>query len=267
MHQQYQMDCLLQAELSSPIDCWLKIDTGMHRLGISVDDVDVYFDKLEMCFNVADVFLMSHFSQSDDTININNYNQLVSFLNVSNNKNAVCSMANSAAIMRLPKSHFDVVRPGIMLYGSSPFKETTAVEPGLQAVMQFESMLIDIKQVKAGESIGYGSTFTCEKNTLVGVVAAGYGDGYPRSLSGNGADVLIAGQRCPLLGRVTMDQIMVDVTDLEPCPEAGDDVVLIGGEITAAEVAEKAGTIVWEILTGITQRVVRIYKIRSRVRS
>lgn len=245
VHQQYQMECLLAAKLSSPIDCWLKVDTGMHRLGIHVDDVDVYFDKLKMCFNVADVFLMSHFSQSDDTVNIINYNQLVSFINVNNRNSAVCSMANSAAIMRLPKSHFDIVRPGIMLYGSSPFKETTATELGLQAVMQFESMLIDKKEVKTGESIGYGSTFTCEKDTLVGVVAAGYGDGYSRHAK-NGTPVWINNIRCNLIGRVSMDSLCIDLTGVSA--ELGDRVVLWGDELSVDEVARSCDSISYELL-------------------
>ncbi|MCK5394854.1 MAG: alanine racemase [Gammaproteobacteria bacterium] len=245
VHQQFQLDCLLEAKLASAIDCWLKIDTGMHRLGIQVDEVDAYYAQLSMCFNVADVFLMTHFSHSDVTVNINNYNQLSSFINVINNVDVSCSMANSAAIMRLPKSHFDVVRPGIMLYGASPFKDVTAAELGLQPVMQFESMLIDIKVVKAGESIGYSSTFTCDKDITVGVVAAGYGDGYSRHAK-SGTPVWLNDKCCDLIGRVSMDSLCIDLTGVDA--KIGDRVVLWGDELSVDEVARSCDSIAYELL-------------------
>ena len=245
VHQQWQLDCLLEAKLDSPIDCWLKIDTGMHRLGIKVDEVSAYYNQLKVCFNVAEVFLMTHFSNSDDTVNINNYNQLSCFIKSTSNIEEDCSMSNSAAIMRLTKSHFDVVRPGIMLYGSSPFDGVSAAELGLSAVMQFESILIDIKEVKAGESIGYGSTFTCEKDTLVGVVAAGYGDGYSRHAK-SGTPVWLNEVRCPLVGRVSMDSLCVDLTGVTA--SIGDRVVLWGDELSVDEVASSCDTISYELL-------------------
>ena len=140
-------------------------------------------------------------------------------------------MANSAAIMRLPKSHFEIVRPGIMLYGSSPFADVSAADLGLQAVMQFESILIYIKVVKAGESIGYGSTYTADNDITMGVVAAGYGDGYPRHAR-NGTPVWINHQRCALLGRVSMDSLCIDLTGMDA--GIGDRVVLWGEELSVA---------------------------------
>ena len=154
-------------------------------------------------------------------------------------------MANSAAIMRLPKSHFDIVRPGIMLYGSSPFKETTATELGLKPVMQFESMLIDIKEVKEGEAIGYGGTFTCEKDTLIGVVAAGYGDGYSRHAK-NGTPVWLNNLCCDLIGRVSMDSLCIDLTGVNA--EIGDRVVLWGEELSVDDVARSCDSIAYELL-------------------
>jgi len=245
IHNSFQLDCLLEIKVSSPIDCWLKVDTGMNRLGVQVEEVDAYYGQLKMCFNVADVFLMTHFSHSNDTVNIINYNQLTSFINVTSNNDSNASMANSAAIMRLPKSHFDIVRPGIMLYGSSPFKETSAAELGLKPVMQFESVLIDIKTVKAGESIGYGSAFTCEQDTRVGVVAAGYGDGYSRHAK-TGTPVWINKTCCNLLGRVSMDSLCIDLTDVDVT--LGDRVVLWGEELSVDEVARSCDTISYELL-------------------
>ena len=245
IHQQSQLDCLLEHSIPTPIDSWLKVDTGMHRLGISTDRADDSFGQLRNCSNVNRVFMMTHFANADEPDNTLNNNQLNSFLNVTNDIEVECSMANSAAIMRLPKSHFEVVRPGIMLYGSSPFYDVTAAELGLQPVMQFESMLIDIKPVKAGESIGYGGTFTCNKDTSVGVVAAGYGDGYPRHAK-NGTAVWLNNNNCDLLGRVSMDSLCIDLTGVDA--KIGDRVVLWGDELSVDEVAHSSGSIAYELL-------------------
>lgn len=245
IHQQAQLTCLLDHRLSSPIDCWLKVDTGMHRLGIQPERVDAFFGQLKNCSNVADVFLMSHFACADEIDKINNNNQIESFIKVTNDIDVKCSMANSAAVMRLPKSHFEVVRPGIMLYGSSPFAGVPAQELGLQAVMQFESILLDVKQVRAGESIGYGASYTCETDMTVGIVAAGYGDGYPRHAV-NGTPVWINDHVCDLLGRVSMDSLCIDLRAVDAT--IGDRVVLWGQELSVDQVAQCSGTIAYELL-------------------
>ncbi len=245
VHQQSQLDCLLGHSISTPINCWIKVDTGMHRLGIPVEKADDYFGKLRNCSNVARVYMMTHFANADTPDNILNNIQLDNFLKVTNDIDVNCSMANSAAIMRLPKSHFEVVRPGIMLYGSSPFDDITATELGLQPVMQFESMLIDIKLVKAGETIGYGSTFTCDKDMSVGIVAAGYGDGYPRHAQ-NGTPVWVNNQCCELLGRVSMDSLCIDLSGVDA--KTGDRVVLWGDELSVDRIACSSGSISYELL-------------------
>jgi alanine racemase len=245
IHQRLQLEMLLQHKLTTAIDAWIKVDTGMHRLGIAVSDADLFFGQLRNCSHVNDVYLMSHFANADDVDNELNINQLESFIKVTNDIDVNCSMANSAAIMRLPKSHFEIVRPGIMLYGSSPFTDVSAAELNLQAVMQFESMLIDIKQVSAGEAIGYGSTFCCEKDLTVGIVAAGYGDGYPRHAR-NGTPVWLNNQCCDLLGRVSMDSICIDLSVVEA--NIGDRVVLWGKELSVDEVASASDTIAYELL-------------------
>ncbi len=245
VHQPLQLNLLAQSHLKKPINAWLKVDTGMHRLGITVAEVDEYFGQLRNSSNIAGVFVMSHFANSDEVDNELNNKQLSGFVNVTNDIDVSCSMANSAAIMCLPKSHFEVVRPGIMLYGSSPFLDVSASELGLQPVMQFESSLLDIKTIKAGESIGYGSTYQCQSDTRIGIVSAGYGDGYPRHAS-NKTQVWINGRTCSLLGRVSMDSLCIDLTDVEAA--TGDRVVLWGRELSVDEVARKSGTIAYELL-------------------
>jgi len=245
LHQSQQINQLLKSKLSAAVDVWLKVDTGMHRLGISWQDADTYFDQLENSGNVESVYVMSHFANADDVVNQLNNKQLNNFLKATNNIKAGRSMANSAAIMRLQQSHFEVVRPGIMLYGSSPFSDASAADLDLQAVMQFESELIDIKPIKQGESIGYGSTYLAEKDLLMGIVAAGYGDGYPRHAK-NGTPVWLNNQCCDLLGRVSMDSISIDLSDVSA--SIGDRVVLWGNELSVDEVAAASDTIAYELL-------------------
>ncbi len=245
VHQSQQLEQLLASRLSSAIDVWLKVDTGMHRLGISSEHVDAFFGELRNSPNVAQVSIMSHFANADTLDNDLNNSQLESFLNVTNDIDVRCSMANSAAIMRLPASHFEVVRPGIMVYGASPFADSSAAELGLQPVMQFESELIDIKQIAAGEAIGYGSTFTTNQDITMAVVAAGYGDGYPRQAK-NGTPVWINDTRCALLGRVSMDSLCVDISNIDA--EIGERVVLWGKELSVDEIAAASNSIAYELL-------------------
>jgi alanine racemase len=245
IHQSQQLDELLESNLASPVDAWLKVDTGMHRLGIPADDAEDYFGQLRNSSNVAKVYIMSHFANADDADNKLNNNQLECFLKVTNDIDVDCSMANSAAIIGIPESHFEVVRPGIMLYGSSPFSDVTADELGLQAVMQFEAELLAIKQLKAGDAVGYGSTYLADRDMTMGIVAAGYGDGYPRHAK-NGTPVWINGQRCELLGRVSMDSISIDLTGVEAA--IGDRVVLWGRELSVDEIAAASESIAYELM-------------------
>lgn len=245
IHQHQQLDLLTESNLAMPVAAWLKVDTGMHRLGIPTSAVDEYFGRLRASANVAKVYVMSHFANADDAHNDLNNMQIESFIKVTNDIDVDCSMANSAAIMRLPRSHFEVVRPGIMLYGSSPFAEVSATELGLQAVMQFESELIDVKALKAGEAVGYGSTYIADKDMIMGVVAAGYGDGYPRHAK-NGTPVWVNDHRCELLGRVSMDSLSINLTGVDAC--VGDRVVLWGSELSVDEIAAASETIAYELL-------------------
>lgn len=244
IHQQWQLE-LLEKHFSKSLDVWLKVDTGMHRLGLKQEIIPSAIESLVECENIGSCRVMSHFANADDENNPSNNNQLEELLKVKSHHDVELSMANSAAIVSRPGSRLDWVRPGIMLYGSSPLQGKTAAELGLRSTMQFESKLLAVNPLKAGDSVGYGSTFTCPEDMNIGVVAAGYADGYPRSAK-NGTPVWINGHRCGLVGRVSMDSICIDLRGIEAHP--GDRVVLWGEELPVDEVAASAGTIAYELL-------------------
>jgi len=244
VHQMWQLE-LLEKHFSKSLDVWLKVDTGMHRLGLPNDIIGQAIESLSECENIGLCRVMSHFANADDVNNPLNIKQLKEIVKVNNHFDVELSMANSAAIISQPESHLDWVRPGIMLYGSSPFDDKSAIDLDLEAVMQFESNLMAINSLKAGDCIGYGSTFTCPQDMNVGVVSVGYADGYPRSAK-NGTPVWINGKRCPLVGRVSMDSISIDLQGVEAKP--GDRVVLWGSELPVDEVALNADTISYELL-------------------
>jgi alanine racemase len=243
-HQQWQAE-LLSSASGFGLDVWLKIDTGMHRLGVPPESVDEAYQTLKSSAAVNSIRLMSHFANADDPNHVLNNKQLESFVNVTSDYEAERSIANSAAIVSNPASHLEWVRPGIMLYGSSPLLERSAQELDLMTVMQFESRLAAIQQIRKGETIGYGSTWQCPEDMPVGVVAAGYGDGYPRHAP-TGTPLWINGQLCPSVGRVSMDSICVDLRGVDA--SHGDRVVLWGRELSVDAVASHAGTISYEIL-------------------
>ena len=244
VHQQWQAELLYNASRFS-LDVWLKIDTGMHRMGVSLDDVDEAYQTLSSSAVVHSIQCMSHFANADDPDNSLNNKQIERFIKVISNYGVERSMANSAAIISNANSHLEWVRPGIMLYGTSPLLDRSAEELDLKPVMQFESRLAAIQQIHKGESIGYGSTWQCPQDMPVGVVAAGYGDGYPRHAP-SGTPLWINGQLCPSVGRVSMDSICVDLRGVDA--RHGDRVVLWGRELSVDTVASHAGTISYEIL-------------------
>ena len=249
IHQPWQTEILATASGKS-LDVWIKVDTGMHRLGIQPDRVAQIHDSLSSSDSVASIRFMSHFANADAPEHTLNNNQIESFINVTSNYNAERSMGNSAAITALPSSHMDWVRPGIMLYGSSPLLDTKASELELKPVMTLSSRLISVQQVQKGETIGYGSTWQCPENMPVGVVAVGYGDGYPRHAAA-GTPVLLGDCICPIVGRVSMDSICVDLrgdNGQGVSAQAGDPVQLWGSELHIDEVARSAGTISYELL-------------------
>jgi alanine racemase len=244
LHQIWQIEQLCAA-ITEPLDVWLKVDTGMHRLGIPPQQVAQAWQQLKQSRVVSELRLMSHFANSDDVYNLNNNKQIECFINTKSNIDAECSMANSGAITALPGSHFDWVRPGIMLYGASPLQQRTAAELGLKAVMSMQSKLIAVQRLCKGDAVGYGGTWACPEDMPVGVVAAGYADGYPRHAP-SGTSVWINGRVCPLVGRVSMDSLCIDLLGLDAIP--GDRVVLWGDELSVDQVAAHAGTIAYELL-------------------
>lgn len=237
--------------------CWLMLETGMHRLGLpeavirdAIQQLSVYDGKLG---------LMSHFANSDLIGDVRNQNQLTVMKKLATETDLPVCMANSAAVISFPESHGDWVRPGLMLYGISPFADKTGPELGLQPAMQLKSMLIATQMLKAGDEVGYGGEWTAAKPCRMGVVSIGYGDGFSRHLSNTG-QVLIRGEKLPVIGRVSMDTICVL---LEDCPDAqtGDEVLLWGNaELTVESQALCADTIPYELTTVLAGRVDRMYQ-------
>lgn len=231
-------------------------DTGMGRMGASVSEWRPMIEAV-----IAHPFcelegVGTHFPNADEDAAFTR-DQIARFRELTTGLDCEIHLANSAGIIDFSDAidFATLARPGLSLYGVSPECENKA---DLRPALSMKSRVTLVREVPAGTPVSYGSTFTTEKTTMVASIAAGYGDGYPRHVSGRGAEVLIGGRRCALLGRVTMDQIVVDVSHLEKVA-AGDEVILIGETISAAEIATKAGTIAWEIFTGITNRVERIY--------
>jgi alanine racemase len=244
-------------------DLWLKIDTGMNRLGFRPESFQLVWQQLQ-AVRCAQLRLMTHLLGSDEPDGLANTAQMARFkpvvdwvrtqsLRAASGPALEVSIANSAATLAAPAMHADWVRPGLALYGVSPFADSTGAAHSLRPVMTLESMVIAIRIVSAGETVGYSGRWRAPRPTRVAILAAGYGDGLLRSLP-DGAPVLINGRRAGLAGRVSMDMIAVDVTDHGQV-EVGDRAELWGAELPVEEVAAAAGTIPYELLCGVSQRV------------
>lgn len=253
-NEQLEAICSLDKLFEQPLKVWLKIDTGMHRLGIAPEDFLHYYQQLTACKNVQDsIVLMSHLGCADDTQNTATANQLAAFNQVTATLPNERSMANSAAVCAWPESHYQWIRPGLMLYGVSPMLVNTDTPIKIAPVMTLQSSLIAIRTLKKGEFVGYGGAWQSAKDTTIGVVAIGYGDGYPRHAK-NGTPVLINGRRVPLVGRVSMDMITVDLG--AKCNDViGDTATLWGNGLPVEEIAKWSTTIPYELLCNITRRV------------
>ena len=270
IHSTYQVELLEEQwdlELSTnKRRLWLKHNSGMNRLGMTTESCLKAYAKLHE-YPGTEFVLMSHLACAGDMENpdsqeitarqMDQFEQTYKSLIEAERVDLPRSIAASAGILTLPDTHLDYVRPGVMLYGSSPLAGSTGEEIGLQPVMTLSSRLIAINQVSAGEFIGYNASYVCDRDTLVGVVSIGYGDGYPRSAA-NGTPVLVKTQsginRTRLIGRVSMDTITVDLTEI---PDAciNNEVILWGDDLCADEVAHAAGTIAYELFCKVTQRV------------
>ncbi len=254
VHNLEQIKLLQQQKLRNPVVCWLKIDTGMHRLGLPLNSVLTAYQALASCGSVlGKPRLMTHFANADDLADPATKKQWQLFQGITSVLDAETSCANSGAILGWPETHADWVRPGIMLYGISPFMGGRAEAYDLHPVMSLQSQLMAINHYKKGDAIGYSGSWICPENMAVGVVSIGYGDGYPRHAA-SGTSVLLNGQRIPLVGRVSMDMISLD---LRTCPEArvGDLVTLWGADLPVEEIAEAANTIPYQLLCSVTARV------------
>jgi alanine racemase len=259
VHHEEQLHMLEQSRLPAPVSVWLKVDTGMHRLGFAPEDIPGAWQRLQDCNHVApDIVLISHMANASDRGSTLVRRQLASFDAISGGLDACRSMANSAGILQWPDSHYDYVRPGLMLYGVSPMDDTRAADHGLRPVMSLESRLISVKGLKRGDAVGYGATWTCPEDMPVGIVAAGYGDGFPRH-AGSGTPVMVGGVRSQIVGNASMDMLCVD---LRPRPQSsvGDPVQLWGDQLPVEEVAKHAGTIPYELLCGVQPRLEVIEK-------
>jgi alanine racemase len=244
----------------------VKVDTGMGRIGIPPQDVATFLDHCRTLPRLRIAGLMSHFARADEADKSDAFAQLERFETViaslGGQQIGVRHMANSAALFDLPASCFDVARPGIAIYGLRPSREIANARVGaLHPVLEWKTRITFLKEVPAGIGLSYGHAFRTTRPSLIATVPVGYGDGLSRRLSNN-CDLLVGGVRCPQVGRITMDQSLVDVTALRDRVGLGDEVVIIGcqreEEITADELAEKLGTINYEIVTAIGHRVPRV---------
>ena len=249
-----QIALLEQSQNPQKISAWLKLDSGMNRLGFKSLDFAVAYQRLKVCVCVnSEINLMTHLANADDKNDSKTLAQIQLFKETISDFDGECSIANSAGLLAWRESLTDWVRPGLMLYGISPFPEQSGVQLGLKPVMSLYSKLIAVKQVNSGDTVGYSSTWVCDKPTRLGVIAIGYGDGYPRYAK-SGTPVLVNGQRVPLIGRVSMDMITVDLNS-HPNAKMGDVVTLWGEGLPVEEIALCSNTIPYTLVCGITQRV------------
>ena len=252
-HQLYQ---LTKGSFHKKVTVWLKINTGMNRLGLSILDSDQAIVQLKKFTWVDNIILMTHLSDADLPDNKKTHAQIKTLKDIANYHGLSHSIANSASIVQYPESHGDFIRPGIMLYGSSPIASLRATQLGLKSTMTLSSYLMDIREQKKGDAIGYGSAWLCEKDILLGIIPFGYGDGYPRLVQPD-ASVLVNGIQCPIVGRVSMDLITIDISACKS-PRIGDTVELWGEGILIDDVAYYANTLSNELFTHISPRTLPI---------
>jgi alanine racemase len=254
LHQPEQLEWLTHARLPNPIKVWIKVNTGMHRLGFMPDEVPGVYDTLSKLDWVnKDIGIMTHIACADEPAHPANTLQLKRFKSITNKYPKLkTSVANSAAIISLPELHGDVVRPGIMLYGVSPFADKAGIDIGLRPVMQFVSRISAIHHYPAHSPVGYGATWQSDKPSIIGIVPVGYGDGYPRHI--HQAHVWVNGVEAPIVGRVSMDMLTIDLTQY-PDISVGDSVELWGKHIPVERIAASAGTIGYELICQVAPRV------------
>ena len=256
----HSLEQVAQLEQSSGhrFDVWLKLNTGMNRLGVTPDEFQEARRRLEVCGSVGKLRLMTHLFGAEEAGGSGTREQIGRFLSLTGDSNCERSIANSAGLIAWPEARTDWVRPGLMLYGISPLPQREASHLGLRPVMTLSTQLIAVRRVSTGEGVGYNAIWRAPRDSLIGIAAIGYGDGYARNVR-SGAPVLVNGHPANVAGRVSMDMTAIDVSDV-PNVRVGDEVVLWGEQVPADKVAPFADPIAYELVCGITQRVTRIWK-------
>jgi alanine racemase len=254
VHQPLQITLLEAFRGPKPFPLWLKVDTGMNRLGFRPEQFRAAWERLRNLKPAPlQLRVLTHLACADEADGSVTAEQLARLQPLVAGLDVELSIANSAGILAQPTTHAAWVRPGLALYGVSPFAAQTGAQLGLRPAMTLESTVIAVRDVATGERVGYGGVWRAQRPSRLAIVAAGYGDGLPRSIPG-GAPVLIGGHRAPLAGRVSMDMLAADITDLPPVG-VGDRVELWGTRLAVEELAAAAGTIAYELLCGVSQRV------------
>lgn len=256
VHNNAQLQALQRAKLPNVIKVWLKIDTGMHRLGVNLDEVEEFYTQLKQCTNVhSDLGFISHFSRADELTSNYTQQQLNRFLQAVQGRGER-SISASGGILFWEQAHLEWIRPGIILYGISPTNDP-AHRISLKPVMTLTSSLIAVRKLPAGEPVGYGGTWISKNPTTIGTVAIGYGDGYPRDMP-TGTPVLVNGRRASLVGRVSMDMLAVDL-GANSTDKVGDEVILWGENLPIEEIASYSNFLTYELITKLTPRVLTEY--------
>lgn len=253
VHHEAQIKMLESAKLKKPLHCWIKINTGMNRLGVTPAHFKAVYEKLSQLTCVAKpIGVMTHFAESDNAESPATNAQIQLFKSLVDGLNVPLSLANSGGILSFPEAHADWVRPGLILYGASPITKQTGEMHGLKPVMTFSSRLIAVYPIERGQKVGYGGTWTASEPTTIGIAAVGYGDGYPQQAK-SGTPVLVNGQQCVLAGRVSMDMLAIDLGS-QSSAALNDEVVLWGAGLPVEIVANHALTSAYELFTRKTSR-------------
>ena len=257
VHSEHQIDALAAAILPVPVNVWLKMDSGMHRLGIEPRHYQAAYTRLRALPQVADITLMTHFACADDLRLDITQQQIAAFDRAVEGIDAPHSLANSPATLAWPRARRDWLRPGLMLYGATPFAVAQDEAAQLQPAMTLTTEIIAIHELEVGDAVGYGASFICQRPSRIATIAMGYGDGYPRHAV-SGTPVVVNGQRTVSAGRVSMDMMTIDITDIASA-KIGDRVELWGPQLPVSDVAQFCGTIPYTLLTCLTRRVALEY--------
>ena len=253
VHDHWQLQILEQLPQGARVALWIKLDSGMHRLGFPLEDVPGLWQRLQARPDWEFCGWITHLACADEPDNPATREQVGAFAKALHGLPGARSIGNSAGLINWPEARADWVRPGLMLYGASPLPGKLGEALGLKPAMKLESRLIAVRRYRRGAAIGYGAAYRCPEDMPVGVAAVGYADGFHRALP-TGTPVLVNGQRVPIVGRVSMDMISVDLRGA-PAARVGDAVTLWGPGLPVEEIAERAGTVAYELLCGLTQRV------------